>query len=228
VLDARIRGAAASTKKALDEIKSLFAGVPKESIGLVFSAAHSLEDNYALHELGTVLFGSSLAYTTGMAAGYEDEILIHRDKNPNTTGVVQLAPGAKTFQTLLDDVAAGRVTHVLALGGAAPSAADALRGCKLVTVAAHEGPLVAAAAVVLPATSWAEQSGTYVNAKGVRQISERALEPQGASKPAWRQLADLATALGYKAPSTKLKQIRTQLMGSAADAGQSAGGAPAE
>ncbi|HEV3190532.1 MAG TPA: molybdopterin-dependent oxidoreductase, partial [Polyangiaceae bacterium] len=77
---------------------------------------------------------------------------------------------------------------------------------------------------------WAEHSGTYVNAKGIRQISERALEPQGASKPAWRQLADLATALGYKAASTKLKQIRTQLMGSAAvvEAGQSAGAIPAE
>jgi NADH-quinone oxidoreductase subunit G len=230
VLDARVRGAAVSTAKALDEVKALFADVPKQSIAILFSATHSLEDNYALHEVGAVLFGSSLAYTSGMPAGYEDDILIHRDKNPNTMGVAQLAPEAKSFQVLLDDVAAGRITHVLALGGAAPDAADALRSCKVVTIAAHDGPLVGAATVVLPATSWAEHSGTYVNAKGIRQISERALEPQGASKPAWRQLADLATALGYKAASTKLKQIRTQLMGSAAvvEAGQSAGAIPAE
>jgi NADH-quinone oxidoreductase subunit G len=230
VLDARIRGTAVSTAKAIEQIKKLFAGVPKQSIALVFSAAHSLEDNYALQEVGAVLFGSSLAYKSGMPDGYEDDILIHRDKNPNTMGVAQLEPEAKTFQALLDDVAAGRVTHALALGGAAPVAADALRNCQLVTIAAHDGPLVVAASVVLPATSWAEHSGTYVNAKGIRQVSEPALEPQGASKPAWRQLADLATALGYKAPSTKLKQIRMQLIGSApaAEAGQGARAAPAE
>jgi NADH dehydrogenase/NADH:ubiquinone oxidoreductase subunit G len=69
------------------------------------------------------------------------------------------------------------------------------------------------ATVVLPATSWAEHSGTYVNAKGMRQVSEKALEPQGISKPGWRQVSDLASALGYEAQWTKLKQIRAQLIG---------------
>jgi predicted molibdopterin-dependent oxidoreductase YjgC len=67
--------------------------------------------------------------------------------------------------------------------------------------------------VVLPATSWAEQSGTFVNAKGIRQVSEQALEPQGQSKPAWLQLTAVAAVLGYEASWKKLKQIRGNLSG---------------
>ena len=45
---------------------------------------------------------------------------------------------------------------------------------------------------------------------------EQALEPQGASKPAWEPVADVATALGYEPSWTKLKQIRAKLAGGAA------------
>ncbi len=203
---------------ALDKARAMFAGVPPESVAIVLSARYSVEDNWALRELGMVLMGSKNVYVTGRPDGYEDDILIHRDKNPNTKGVQQLAPGAKPLQTLLDDVAASRVTHVIALGGAASVDPIGLDAVKVVTIAAHEGPLTKVAAVVLPATSWAEHSGTYVNAKGIRQIAEKALEPQGASQPAWKVVAELATALGYEASWSKLKQIRQQLIGSATDA----------
>jgi len=225
VLEPKVGGAVTSTGRALDQVKALFAGVPKESVGIVLSAGHSLEDNWALRELGTVLLGSKNVYVTGRPDGYEDEILIHRDKNSNTRGVHQLAPGARPLEALVEDVGAGRITHALALGAAfqgsdeapsGPANIGALRTLKLVAIASHEGPLTAIATVLLPATSWAEGSGTYVNAKGMRQVSEKALEPQGASKAAWRQIADVALALGYEPSWTKLRQIRTQLIGSAA------------
>ena len=80
------------------------------------------------------------------------------------------------------------ITHVLALGAAVPVDAEPLGQAKVVTIAAHVGVLTELATVLLPSTSWAEHSGTYVNAKGMRQVSEKALEPQGASKPGWRQV----------------------------------------
>jgi NADH-quinone oxidoreductase subunit G len=96
----------------------------------------------------------------------------------------------------------------------------------LVTIAAHDGALVRAAGVVLPAASWAEASGSYVNAKGTRQLSEKALEPLGSSRPAWFQLAQLAQVLGHKPTWGKvdttpgrlparaaLAEIRTHLTG---------------
>jgi NADH dehydrogenase/NADH:ubiquinone oxidoreductase subunit G len=50
----------------------------------------------------------------------------------------------------------------------------------------------------------------------MRQVSEKALEPIGTSKPAWKQLAELAATLGYDVRWSKLKEIRAELMGSAA------------
>jgi NADH-quinone oxidoreductase subunit G len=218
VIEPKIRGAVTSTAKALEEVKSLFAGVPKEGVGIVLSAQHALEDNFALLELARVLIETSNVFVTGRRDGYADEILIHRDKNPNTKGVSQLSPEARPIAALVDEVAAGRITHVLALGGDAPIDPQSLRQAKLVTIASHAGPLSEAATVLLPSTSWAEQSGTYVNAKGMRQVSEKALEPQGLSKPGWRQVSDVASALGFEAQWTKLKQIRAQLIGGAAEA----------
>jgi NADH-quinone oxidoreductase subunit G len=217
VLEARVRGRAAPMAKALDEARALFKGVAKDSVAIILSAQHSLEDNWALRELGTALVGSKSVFKSGKPDGYEDTILIHRDKNPNARGVDQLAPGIKALPSLLDEAQASRITHVLALGGAASVDVEAFRSAKVVVVAAHEGPLVDVATVVLPATSWAEHSGTYVNAKGMRQVSDKALEPLGASKPAWAHLAALATALGYEPSWTSLKQIRTKLGGAAAE-----------
>jgi NADH-quinone oxidoreductase subunit G len=216
VLDPSVRGAATSTTKALETVKALFAQVPPQSLALVLSAAHSLEDNWALLELGSALVGTKKVYVSGHPRGYEDDILIHRDKNPNTRGVQQLAPAGAPLQGLLDEIAGGAVTHVLALGGAASIDVEGLGRANVVAIAAHHGPLTSIATVVLPATSWAEQSGTYVNAKGIRQVSEKALEPQGASKAGWMQMADVAAALGYEPSWARLKQIRARLQGGAA------------
>ncbi|MGH7270780.1 MAG: 2Fe-2S iron-sulfur cluster-binding protein [Polyangiaceae bacterium] len=208
---AKIQGAETTLAKALEHVRTLVDGVPAEAIALVLSAAHSLEDNWALREVGAVLLGAKSLFATGKPEGYEDAILIHRDKNPNSRGVAQLAPNARPIQALLDEVAAGRITHVLALGGAAAVNVEGLRGAKVITIAAHGGPLTSVATVVLPATTWAEQSGTYVNAKGLRQVGDKALEPEGDAQPAWKHLAAIATALDHEVSWKKLKQIRAQL-----------------
>ena len=81
----------------------------------------------------------------------------------------------------------------------------------LVVVAAHEGALTEAAHVVLPATSWAEHSGTYGNRQGLRQVSDRAIHPQGASQPGWSLIRQIAVALGVEPGWTKQKDIRVKL-----------------
>jgi NADH-quinone oxidoreductase subunit G len=211
VVDPKVGGSASTISAAIDQVKKLFTGVPKESIAIVLSAQHSLEDNWALKELGTVLIGTKNVYRSGKPDGYEDAILMHRDKNPNTRGIDILFAAARPLQALVDDVVASRVTHVIALGGAASVDVSPLSSVKVVAIAAHEGPLLDGAAVVLPATSWAEQSGTFVNAKGIKQVSDQALEPQGQSRPGWLQVSGVAAALGFEASWTKLKQIRNSL-----------------
>jgi NADH dehydrogenase/NADH:ubiquinone oxidoreductase subunit G len=142
--------------------------------------------------------------------------LIHKDKNPNTRGVVETAGESKPWNVFVDDVRAGRVTHAIALGGTAPgepeSDVDTLGKLgALVTIASHEGTLTRAATVLLPAASWAEAGGTWVNAKGIRQIADKAIEPQGSSRPGWEIVRDLARGLGLEASWERLKEVRERL-----------------
>ncbi len=231
VTEAKVRSKKATVDGALSEVTKRFSDLSRDGIAFVLSAQHSLEDNWALRELAR-LAGAKAVYVTGAGPGYKDDILIDEDKNPNTAGVVELMPTLRPFPQLIEDIRAGKVTHVIALGGVTPrndpEDATALgMVSSLVAVAANEGALTEAAHVVLPATSWAEHSGTYVNRQNLRQVAEKALDPQGASRPAWEQLRAIAIALGLEPTWTKLKDIRSQLTVTSAGVPQSAPAVPA-
>ncbi|CAN5924584.1 2Fe-2S iron-sulfur cluster-binding protein [soil metagenome] len=222
VIEARVGRTKIGVEGAIKEAKKRLGDVPREAIAVVLSAQHSLEDNWAMRELAKLL-GANTLYAAGAGTGYADDILIDADKNPNTAGVKELAPNAKTYVQLLEDMRAGRISHVLALGGVTPrnepedATALGMLGT-LVVIASHEGALTDAAHVVLPATSWAEHTGTYANRQGLRQVADRAILPQGAAKPAWELTRLLATALGLEVPFTRLKDIRAGLVGSSTPA----------
>jgi NADH-quinone oxidoreductase subunit G len=215
VVDARIAGKAASTQKALEKAKKVLDGIPPSSIAIVLSAQASLEDNWALLELGKSLLGSTSLYVARAPDGNRDDILIHADKNPNTQGTKLLAPEAKSWADFLAAVESGAIRHAIALGaltGDLEAERPKLEKLEaLITIAAHESALTAAATVVLPMTSWAEQNATYVNAKGLKQTADKAIEPQGGSRQALLHLAELAKVLGHEPTWTKLKDVRAKL-----------------
>ncbi|MGA2447154.1 MAG: 2Fe-2S iron-sulfur cluster-binding protein [Polyangiaceae bacterium] len=213
VLAARAGGAAVSMADALAQVQVLFGGVTGSFIAIVLSAEHSLEDNWALHELGTQILATDHVYWAARPDGIEDDILIHRDKNSNTRGVRIVAPDAKPVGELAADVQSGLVTHVISLGSVATLDRETIAKARWLSLAAHEGILTGLANVVLPVTSWAEHSGTYVNAKGLRQISEKALEPQGSSQSAWKLLGAVAACLGHEASWRTLRSVRSHLLG---------------
>src|SRR5256885_4990027 len=97
MLEARANGKASSLDAALVEAKRRFAGVPKESIAVVFSAQHSNEDNFALYELAKTFVGTADLFVSGKPKGKRDDILMHEDKNPNTAGVKKLVPAVRPF-----------------------------------------------------------------------------------------------------------------------------------
>ena len=216
VTEARVGRKKASVEAAVNEATKRLADVQQGAVAFVLSAQHSLEDNWAIRELGK-LAGATTFYVSGAAPGYQDDILISADKNSNFAGALELAgSNAKTFKNLVDDIRKGAVTHVVALGGITPKNdpedATALGMLStLVVVAAHEGALTEAATVVLPATSWAEHSGTYINKQNIRQVAEKGLDPQGSSRPAWEHARLLAKALRVEPTWQKLKDIRAAL-----------------
>jgi NADH-quinone oxidoreductase subunit G len=207
-----VRGKRAKLATALGKAASLLKDVDPEKLAVLLSAQHSNEDNFALLRLARDYLGTGHLYISGRPMGVGDDVLRHQDKNPNTAGVLALCTSTppKSFPELAKDIEEGRVTHVLALGSYATDetkveALSKLDG--LVALCTHEGPIAKKASVLLPASSWAESDGTFVNAKGMIQESEKAVAPQGDSAPAWKVVGSLCKELGFPMGWTKLSQV---------------------
>ncbi|MBI2896240.1 MAG: (2Fe-2S)-binding protein [Deltaproteobacteria bacterium] len=207
------RGAArkeTSVAAALTEAARAIGQVPAAVVAAVLGSEHTSEDNFVLVKLARDLLqkGTGALYLTGRPPGEADDLLRHADKNPNTVGAVQAAAPStlRGFEDLLNDADAGSVKAAIVLGAHAPVPEAELAPLGkldvLVVLCANRGPLSELATHVLPAASWAEVSGTFVNAKGQRQRLRPAAPPRGDSLPAWDLLGRLARkmdlALEYK------------------------------
>jgi NADH-quinone oxidoreductase subunit G len=216
VLAASIGGEAVSDAAGLERAADLLKGAAPQKTAVLLSAQHSNEDNQALLDLGKAL-GALQLYYTGRPPGKGDDILLSEDKNPNTAGVLALSGGkAKPFADLVAAIKEGKVAVLLALGSAVgnPNDAAALKSVKsFVAISSHAGPIADSAAVVLPASSWAEADGTFVNRTGLRQESDRAISPLGQSRPAFRWVQELAKLLNLSLPWKKVSELRALAQG---------------
>lgn len=217
IVESRVSGKQVSVAQAVESAKGLLsAGLQNpERIAIVLSAESSLEDNYALLSLGKAL-GTNTVLMVKRADGVGDDILSDVDKNSNTKGVLELLSRAgiapRKLQDASIDVEGGAITHALSLGSRAELEAGAAFGrASLVSLSTYESQLVEISTVVLPATSWAEHNGIYVNRTGLHQRSDRALLPQGSSKPAWQWVIELGKALGVSLSFSSLKDLRREL-----------------
>ncbi|MCC6645458.1 MAG: (2Fe-2S)-binding protein [Polyangiaceae bacterium] len=212
ITEARVAGVATTVADALAEAKRRLTN--PGTLAIVLSAEHASEDNFALVTLAKTYLGAGDFFLAGRAPGEADGVLMSADRNPNTAGAVQVASTTppKPLADLVAGVSAGRYTHVLALGSEAaldgPAIAALSRAKGFVAISAHEGPIAKAAHVVLPACSWAEMDGTYVNAQDTPQRSQRAIHPQGDSRPGWEWVAVIAKELGFATPMRKLAELR--------------------
>jgi NADH-quinone oxidoreductase subunit G len=212
VTGALVGGEDASLQEALDAAKGQLKGIEDDAskVAIVLSAEHSNEDNFALALLAKRWLGATDFYVARKADGRGDDILMSADKNANSTGVLRVCAlldlgRPKPLDKLCEALAAERYRFSITLGSAVDVDAAALKrdlarlkGC--VAVTSHEGPLASGAHVVLPACSWAEMSGTYVNRQGIEQTTEPVLSRLGDAYPAWQLVVALGRALGYDIP----------------------------
>ncbi|MSP23580.1 MAG: 2Fe-2S iron-sulfur cluster binding domain-containing protein [Myxococcales bacterium] len=207
---ARVHGKDAELVDAIAQAKKLFSSHASDPsrIAIVLGARHSNEDNQALARVAKIYLGATHFYLSRRKDGHADDILMVADRNSNAAGVHEIARNlglgdVRSLADLVRDIAALRIDFVISLGadidGDESEAMDQLRRVKgFVAIAAHEGPLAKAAHVVLPAASWAESPGTYVNRNGIAQITEGVLKPRGDAHPAWQLVIALTRALGYE------------------------------
>lgn len=138
-------------------------------------------------------------------AGEDDALLIRRDRSPNRRGaeaiLKALAGEGRPVEELEEALRGRQVAVLLALG---PGLAGPVDGepapldpgllstaATRVVIDAHASALSAAATVLLPATTFAESGGGFVNFLGRLQRSEKALTPRGDCRPASMILGDL-------------------------------------
>lgn len=209
LLSALIGGDDAPVRDAIEAAKKQFEGHADDAkqIAIVLSAEHSNEDNFALLTLAQQFLGTDQVFVTQRPDGDADDVLMHADKNPNSEGVRRLCGrlGFEPPRSLADfqnAVADGTIRYAISLGSAIDTDEAELRRSLgelkgYVAISVHDGPLSNVAHIALPACSWAEVEGTYVNATGVPQRTDAVLKPLGESYPAWESVVALGRALGY-------------------------------
>lgn len=218
VIEPTINGTPAKLEAALHHAAELLKQVPAASLGVVLSARHSNEDNFALAKLATGSLGASQLFLTAKPNWQGDDVLRSDDQNPNRAGATQAAGTTplRSFDELLSAIESGQITHVLALGDEVPSQVEAARATlrklkALVAISIWQGPIPQEAQVVLPARSWAETTGTYTNRKGLTQRSEKAVVAKGEALPGWQLVARLAQAMGYPMQWNRLKDVQAAM-----------------
>jgi NADH-quinone oxidoreductase subunit G len=215
VLEAKIKGEPSSREAAVAKAAELLLKRDAKKIAIVLSAEHSQEDNVALLWLAREVLGTKNVFVSGRPEGVGDDILISSDKNANSAGVAELVDvvDLRSFSEFEASVQKKEFEVVVVLGSSIPNpeskAASLVR--TLIAISTHAGPWSDSAQVLLPASSFAESDGTFVNVKGLAQLSHKVIRTQGDSKPAWRLIQDLARALG-RAPSwRKVDEVRDSL-----------------
>jgi NADH dehydrogenase/NADH:ubiquinone oxidoreductase subunit G len=155
------------------------------------SALESNENNQALKKFAEALGVTDRQYTAReVEHPSSDDFLIKADKNPNRAGVEHL--GFKKFSGGI------QVKVVLALGSLPPSALKTIKQeepALLVLLASNEGPELELADVVLPTTTFAEQTGSFTNFQHRVQKFDKALETKGQAMAAWQWIEKIAGQL---------------------------------
>lgn len=190
-----------------------------DNIGFVISPQATCEDIFAAKRFAEDVLETDALYMGGKSDGFEDDLLIKADKNPNTRGVEAVFGGLdafKSFETLLDDIEAGTVTALYMMGTEAPlEEAERRRFDSLaanldlfILQSLHRSELYEMAHIALPACSHAEKNGTFVNIDGIAQPITKAFETHGESLPDWQIFLRLAAAMDKPLGYALLSQIQ--------------------
>jgi NADH-quinone oxidoreductase subunit G len=181
---------------ALKEIAAILRRAPSGSVACVVSARQTTEELFLLRKLANHLGAlmDSVART-----GEGDRLLLHPDRNPNTTGAQWMGLGLPEHGIQLPKVVAGiregRIRTLVVLGedvtrqGVSPDLLDKLEHLIVSDILPNE--TTRRAHYLLPGCAHAEKRGTYVNVKGRVQRFWKAIEPPGDARPEGEFLSEL-------------------------------------
>ncbi|HTK82655.1 MAG TPA: molybdopterin-dependent oxidoreductase [Bacteroidota bacterium] len=159
--------------EAIAAVASKLKMAKKNEIAAIGSAYASNEDNFLLIRLMHQLGVKKIDIVEHVVPGDEDNLLLHADKTPNTTGAraVGIKPDAESnLQSILREISAGNIKILYVLEddiAAIPQLADVLPKLDLLIVhATNHNATTAVADIVLSASTYAEKNGTMTNFQG--------------------------------------------------------------
>jgi NADH-quinone oxidoreductase subunit G len=193
---------------AADHVAQALAAGPA-TVGIVLSAQHANEDNFALARLAKA-WGVSNVYVAARpdVAGRADGRLRVADVNPNASGVKLIAE-ALGLSTKPIAQRASEVRSLILLGCELPGIdASVLSELTIIAISEHERGAVTSAKVALPAAAWAEIAGTVTNAKGIVQRMHAAFAPPGQASPGWEAIVRLSQAAAVGASKISYAHAR--------------------
>src|SRR5215470_15321699 len=136
----------------------------------------------------------------------QDDLLIDRDKNPNTAGLCLLTGADGSVDTLLSQVEQGNISALILLRtDLAPShGQDVITRLGeqvdyVVVLDTHYGPTAEIADAMLPIASFAETDGTFINRGGRVQRIREAIRPPAQARAGWLVLSQLGAELSRHA-----------------------------
>jgi NADH-quinone oxidoreductase chain G len=150
----------------------------------------------------------------------------------NTTGVYQMGIRPDGGKDLFEMLYRPGSLHALYIMGEDPVSAfpynskiiHALKSLELLIVQDIAMTETAKYAhVLLPASSWAEKEGTFVNAEGISQNLRKVVETTGQSMPDWQILRNLSLAMGSDISIRNISDITKEIAASEEGAKQPEG-----
>lgn len=193
-------------KRVADVVRETTERSRAEAVAAVIGAKATNEEAYLLSRVLKEQIGSTRV--AGMSwsppDGFQDDFLIHADKNPNTRGLESLGmlAGAGELDDVLSACAAGDVKLLLIFAADLVAALSrercdaALSEPTLVVLDTDYNATTEYADIILPIAAAPETDGTCINRAGRVQRLAQAFPPPGEAKPGWEALATLSARLG--------------------------------
>ncbi len=166
-----------SWPEAIEAAAKSIKSYPPDNVFVLASARASLETNFIAKSLANDVIQTSHIGYVPHVKGTDDELLIRADKTPNAFGCNLLGIDPVSQEQLSQDVKSGKIKCVIiveddphfCLSLNAQSKLDTL-----IVMAYSKSVSTDNAQVVLPAATFAEQIGAYINFEGVVQLTRPA------------------------------------------------------
>lgn len=154
------------------------------------SAYASMESNYALKKLAEKVGASDVFYITHVEEGRGDDWLLQNDRTPNAAACELLGFGALSVDDLKAKIENQEINFIYSLENdlVFDQLADVIGSVQVIAHGHQHQPGHEKADVLLPAACAIEAEGTFINHKGMPQVSTLAKQIRQMSPQMWMRL----------------------------------------